>query len=61
MVPASLKKRRTCSICGEKEGHNSRTCPLLKNNGKGKRKAADDAESGVKKLDEICESDEDYL
>ncbi|XP_078165260.1 uncharacterized protein LOC144559969 [Carex rostrata] len=60
-VPPSLKKRRTCSICGEKEGHNSRTCPMLKINGKGKRKAVADEESGVHKMAEIYESEEDNL
>ncbi|XP_078150381.1 protein FAR1-RELATED SEQUENCE 5-like [Carex rostrata] len=60
MVPPSLKKLRTCSICGEKEGHNARTCPMLKKNGKGKRKANDE-ESGVQHMEETNKSDEEGL
>lgn len=35
IVPASMmnaKKMRTCSVCKKKAGHNSRTCPMVKQN-----------------------------
>ncbi|KAJ1698109.1 hypothetical protein LUZ63_006621 [Rhynchospora breviuscula] len=55
--PSEAKKPRKCGICGSKKGgHNRRTCPLRKVQGKAKKKAKDDDEDSEEEFEDV-ESD----
>ncbi|KAJ3691223.1 hypothetical protein LUZ61_020387 [Rhynchospora tenuis] len=61
--PSEAKKSRKCGICGSKKGgHNARTCPLKKVQGKGNKKIVsdDDTESDGSQEDEEVESNGQY-